>query len=195
MGRGRRLDAPISQRARVRGASPNARHGARAHGRCAATRLRPCFARCRHHELAKGHRLQQPRLAHEGLVEQIAITSSRIPARSASRSGDAAKGRCRCRTERLACSAKVSSSSAARARISCSVSNSSSLPRSPSSRNRDSGGAPAHRAERVEAAGRVASERLLEQGLGLLRQVGQRKIFARPLDLGVIAARAPCAAP
>jgi len=44
---------------------------------------------------------------------------------------------------------------------------------------------PAHGAEGVEAAGAVAGQSLLEQSLGLLRQIGEREGFARPLDLDI----------
>ena len=48
------------------------------------------------------------------------------------------------------------------------------------------GGAPAHGAEGIEAAGRIAIESFLEQTLRFLRKIGQRKILARPLDLRVV---------
>src|SRR6202020_2932118 len=46
--------------------------------------------------------------------------------------------------------------------------------------------APAHRAESVEEAGGMAAERLTEQAFGLGRQVSERKILGRALDLGEI---------
>ena len=48
--------------------------------------------------------------------------------------------------------------------------------------------APAHRAESVEETGRMAAERLTEQTFGLGRQVSERKILGGPLDLGEIGA-------
>ena len=71
-------------------------------------------------------------------------------------------------------------------RISCSVSNSSSLPRSPSSRNSDWAVRRHMAAEGVETVRRIAVERLLEEHLGLFRQIGERKILARALDLHVV---------